>query len=170
MAHDSAEIVNGAAQQVLSPAVLTALIEAESRKLDPALAKALYALGYAHLQAGRHAQAHMHFHALLGHAPRERSYLAGMALALAGLGQHAAAFELNTVALFWHPRDVAAMLRQAECLLALQRPAEAAVWLDTVIAAAASSAAAADTERQVLAERAAGLRMLLATVLEKTSC
>lgn len=131
---------------------------------EPPVAAALYALGYAHLQSDRYQQAHDYFRTLLVNDPMERSYLAGLALALAGLQRHEEAMRINTAALLWHPGDPAAMLRQAECLLALRRPAEAVSWLDAVVACGAANTVdslASDAEQQALAARAAGLRNLI---------
>lgn len=136
---------------------------------EPRVAAALYAMGYAHLQEGRHQQAHDYFRTLLINDPMDRSYLAGLALALAGLRRHEEAIRINMAALLWHPGDPAAMLRQAECLLALRRPTEAVTWLDAVAACGEAQATSSpDTERQALAARAAGLRNLIQPHLEDT--
>jgi predicted Zn-dependent protease len=134
--------------------------------LAPALARTLYALGYEHLQGQRYEKAREYFWPLVANEPKNRSYLAGLALALAGVGEHAGAYQMNTVALYWHPRDGATMLRQAECSLALQNPMEAQIWLDLVINEAAQEAVADDAEWQSLATRASGLRALLNPDLE----
>ena len=151
-------------------ALLVAAIRQLSPCFEPRVVAALYALGYAHLQEGRHQQAHDYFRTLLINDPMDRSYLAGLALALAGLQRHAEATRINTAALLWHPGDPAAMLRQAECLLALRRPAEAVKWLDAVVACGgmADTATSPDPERQALAARAAGLRSLIQPPQEDT--
>ena len=139
---------------------------------EPRVATALYALGYAHLQEKRYQQAHDYFRTLLINDPMDRSYLAGLALALAGLQRHAEAIRINTAALLWHPGDPAAMLRQAECLLALRRSAEAVTWLDAVVACGAADAVdspSSHTERRALATRAAGLRNLIQPPQEDAS-
>lgn len=141
-----------------------------SPRMDPQLAATIYTLGYAHLLEKRYELAMRSFSALFGSNPKDRRYLAGLALSMAGQGYYVAALEINAVALYWYPHDVAVMLRQAECLLALRRPTEALEWLDAVIAGGAPEGAPTDTHNPA-AGRAAGLRALLLSMREeKESC
>ena len=103
---------------------------------DPASIEILYALGFAALRARQHDQAQGLFAALVSQQPTESRFVAGRALASAGVGDLDLALQLHRLAVALDTDNTRLLLGWAETLIALGQRSEAAVVLELIELAA----------------------------------
>ena len=127
-------ITAGAEQTRQMIALLHEIKPAEAA--DPASIEVLYALGFAALNARQHDQAQALFTALVSQQPTESRFVAGLALASAGVGDLDLALQLHMMAVALDTDNTRLLLGWAETLIALGQRSEAAVVLELIELAA----------------------------------
>ena len=132
--------------------------------IEPAQLEAAYALAYQYYHQARWQEALTVFEFLCQHQHVERRYQLGRAACLKMLKRHEQALHAYGLAHLMQANDPHSAMHIAQCLLALERRADAVTALESVCALCQGS----DLEHTLGRQAAAMLRLLSAT--EETVC